>query len=86
LARDANRLGLSRPALIQEAVKHYVAFREKATSAAELTVTEVAAMKKFREVQAKATKNWWKTLTPEERRARAQKASKAAAAARSRRP
>ena len=77
LAQGARKLSMSRTKLAVTAVRHYLkaiagknAPRTKALGSEDLA-------QKFAEAQRKIAKEWWSTLSPEEKAARTKKANQA---------
>jgi hypothetical protein len=78
LAAAAKEFGLSRVQFVMDALKYYTAeIRRKNRSPATKALGSAAEAKKFAEMSSKVSKSWWSTLTPEEKRARGQKAVQA---------
>lgn len=75
LAELAKETGLSPERVALNAVRHYRRkLEQRSTTATVPDVDGPSVQKVFRQMQSKASKDWWKKLPPEERRARALKA------------
>ncbi len=77
LARGAKELGISRAKLAVTAIRHYLkaVASQNAPKAKALGSEDLA--QKFAEAQRKIAKEWWSTLSPEEKAARTKKANQA---------
>ena len=77
LAQGARDLGMSRAKLAVVAVRHYLkAIASKNTPKAKAFGNEELAQE-FAEAQGKIARQWWSTLSPEEKAARTKKANQA---------
>ena len=76
LAKGAQQLGLSRTTLAMSALRHYL--KTQQTKNAPITkVLSADLTEQFAAAQRKLAKDWWSSLTAEERKARAKKANQA---------
>jgi hypothetical protein len=77
LNRIAEQFGIRRSKAALEALRLYEEQQKLKFSASAKILGDAELSRKFREMRSKASSDWWKKLTPEEKTERARKANKA---------
>lgn len=74
LTKAAKKAGMTRAAFAMKAVRYYAAALDKRESPTSKALGPIDAQK-FAAMSRKVSKEWWSTLTPEEKTARAKAAA-----------
>ena len=77
LAEYAAEFGMTRQQMLQKAIAHYAQTLRDRNAPLAKALGKPEITQRFKEMASQAAKGWWANVTPEEKKARAQKANAA---------